>query len=152
MIKVGILIGSKTDLPFTEPTMQILTEMGIEHELNVLSAHRKPQAVAEYSQQAKSKGIEVIIAMAGGAAALPGTVAAWTEIPVIGVPLPTSEVKGIDALYAIVQMPPGVPVGCVCIGEWGARNAAYLAASIVGLQDKAVRDLYESYRKNLREN
>ena len=152
MIKVGILIGSKTDLPFTEPTMQILTEMGIEHELNVLSAHRKPQAVAEYSQQAKSKGIEVIIAMAGGAAALPGTVAAWTEIPVIGVPLPTSEVKGIDALYAIVQMPPGVPVGCVGIGEWGARNAAYLAASIVGLQDKAVRDLYESYRSYFRTN
>ena len=152
MIKVGILIGSKTDLPYTEPTLQILTEMGIEHELNVLSAHRKPQAVAEYSQQAKSKGIEVIIAMAGGAAALPGTVAAWTEIPVIGVPLPTSEVKGIDALYAIVQMPPGIPVGCVGIGEWGARNAAYLAASIVGLQDKDVRDLYESYRKNLREN
>ena len=141
MIKVGILIGSKTDLPYTEPTLQILTEMGIEHELNVLSAHRKPQAVAEYSQQAKSKGIEVIIAMAGGAAALPGTVAAWTEIPVIGVPLPTSEVKGIDALYAIVQMPPGIPVGCVGIGEWGARNAAYLAASIVGLQDKEVRDL-----------
>ena len=152
MIKVGILIGSKTDLPYTEPTLQILTEMGIEHELNVLSAHSKPQAVAEYSQQAKSKGIEVIIAMAGGAAALPGTVAAWTEIPVIGVPLPTSEVKGIDALYAIVQMPPGIPVGCVGIGEWGARNAAYLAASIVGLQDKGVRDLYESYRKNLREN
>ena len=140
------------DSPYTEPTLQILTEMGIEHELNVLSAHRKPQAVAEYSQQAKSKGIEVIIAMAGGAAALPGTVAAWTEIPVIGVPLPTSEVKGIDALYAIVQMPPGIPVGCVGIGEWGARNAAYLAASIVGLQDKEVRDLYESYRKNLREN
>ena len=90
--------------------------------------------------------------MAGGAAALPGTVAAWTEIPVIGVPLPTSEVKGIDALYSIVQMPPGIPVGCVGIGEWGARNAAYLAASIVGLQDKEVRDLYESYRKNLREN
>ena len=152
MIKVGILIGSKTDLPYTEPTLQILTEMGIEHELNVLSAHRKPQAVAEYSQQAKSKGIEVIIAMAGGAAALPGTVAAWTEIAVILVPLPTSEVKGIDALYAIVQMPPGIPVGCVGIGEWGARNAAYLAASIVGLQDKEVRDLYESYRKNLREN
>ena len=152
MIKARILIGSKTDLPYTEPTLQILTEMGIEHELNVLSAHRKPQAVAEYSQQAKSKGIEVIIAMAGGAAALPGTVAAWTEIPVIGVPLPTSEVKGIDALYAIVQMPPGIPVGCVGIGEWGARNAAYLAASIVGLQDKEVRDLYESYRKNLREN
>ena len=114
MIKVGILIGSKTDLPYTEPTLQILTEMGIEHELNVLSAHRKPQAVAEYSQQAKS--------------------------------------KGIDALYAIVQMPPGIPVGCVGIGEWGARNAAYLAASIVGLQDKGVRNLYESYRKNLREN
>ena len=152
MIKVGILIGSKTDLPYTEPTLQILTEMGIEHELNVLSAHRKPQAVAEYSQQAKSKGIEVIIAMAGGAAALPGPVAAWTEIPVIGVPLATSEVNGIDALYAIVQMPPGIPVGCVGIGEWGARNAAYLAASIVGLQDKGVRDLYESYRKNLREN
>ena len=152
MIKVGILIGSKTALPYTEPTLQILTEMGIEHELNVLSAHRKPQAVAEYSQQAKSKGIEVIIAMAGGAAALPGTFAAWTEIPVIGVPLPTTEVKGIDALYAIVQMAPGIPVVCVGIGEWGARNAAYLAASIVGLQDKEVRDLYESYRKNLREN
>ncbi len=93
----------------------------------------------------------MIISAAGGAAALPGVVASWTNLPVIGVPLPSSELKGIDALYAIVQMPPGVPVGCVAVGAWGARNEAYLAAGILSLKHDKIREAYSAYRRQLRE-
>ena len=148
---VGVVIGSKSDDPQIQDTLRILDEMGIEHELSVLSAHRTPQKVAQYAQSAQERGIEVIIAAAGGAAALPGAIAAWTDLPVIGVPLPSSELKGIDALHSIVQMPPGIPVGCVAVGAWGARNAAYLAASILGLKHDKIRDAYSAYRQRLRE-
>ncbi len=148
---VAVVIGSRTDEPLVQDTLKTLTDMGIEHELVAMSAHRTPQKVADYAQAAAGRGIEVIIAAAGGAAALPGVIAAYTDLPVIGIPLPTSELKGIDALHAIVQMPPGVPVACVAVGAWGARNAAYLAASILGLKHDKIREAYSGYRKRLRE-
>lgn len=148
---VSIVIGSKSDEPQVQDTLRILEELGIAHELHVLSAHRTPQRVADYARSAQERGVEVIIAAAGGAAALPGVVASWTDLPVIGIPLPSSELKGVDALYAIVQMPPGVPVACVAVGAWGARNAAYLAAGILGLKHDKIREAYSAYRQRLRE-
>ena len=129
----------------------MLDQMGVEHEVVVMSAHRTPERVMEYASSARDRGIRVIIAGAGGAAALPGAVAAWTTLPVIGVPLPSSDLKGVDALYAIAQMPPGIPVATVAIGSWGARNAAFLATQIIGLTDDAARDAYDEYRKGLKE-
>ena len=148
---VAVVIGSRTDEPLVQDTLKTLSDMGIEHELVAMSAHRTPQKVADYAQAAAGRGIEGIIAAAGGAAALPGVIAAYTDLPVIGIPLPTSELKGVDALHAIVQMPPGVPVACVAIGAWGARNAAYLAASILGLKHDKIREAYAAYRKRQRE-
>ena len=148
---VNVVIGSKSDEPQIQDTLRVLNELGIDHELRVLSAHRTPQKVADYARSAQERGVEVIIAAAGGAAALPGVVASWTDLPVIGVPLPSSELRGIDALHAIVQMPPGVPVGCVAVGAWGARNAAYLAASILSLKHDNIREAYSAYRQRLRE-
>jgi 5-(carboxyamino)imidazole ribonucleotide mutase len=148
---VGVVIGSRTDEPLVQDTLKALTDLGIEHELVAMSAHRTPQKVADYAQAAAGRGIQVIIAAAGGSAALPGVIASWTDLPVIGVPLPTSELKGVDALHAIVQMPPGVPVACVAVGAWGARNAAYLAAGILALQHDKIREAYAVFRKRLRE-
>ena len=148
---VGVIIGSKSDEPTIQETLRVLDELGIDNELRVHSAHRTPQRVADYAQSAQERGIEVIIAAAGGAAALPGVVAAWTDLPVIGVPIASGELKGIDALYSIVQMPPGVPVACVAVGSWGARNAAYLAAGILSLKHNKVREAYTAYRRQLRE-
>ncbi len=149
MPQVGIVIGSKSDKPIIERTLTLLDELGIEHELTVASAHRTPERTREYAMSARDRGIEVIIAAAGGAAALPGTIAAWTTLPVIGVPVPSSELKGIDSLYAIAQMPPGVPVACMAVGEWGARNAALLAAQILGLKYATIREAYEAYRRRI---
>ena len=132
-------------------TVDVLGQMGIEHEVVAMSAHRTPEKVMQYALSARERGIKVIIAGAGGAAALPGTVAAWTTLPVIGVPLPSSDLNGVDALYAITQMPPGIPVATVAIGGWGARNAAFLATQIIGLTDDAARDAYDGYRKSLKE-
>jgi 5-(carboxyamino)imidazole ribonucleotide mutase len=128
---VGIVMGSKSDMPVMEKAGQELEERGIRHETRVMSAHREPETVAEYAKNAKMRGLRVIIAGAGLAAALPGVVAAHTDLPVIGVPLTskTSVAGGLDALLAIAQMPPGVPVACV--GVDSARNAAVLAAKIV---------------------
>jgi len=147
---VGVLVGSKTDEPIIQDTLKVLTDMGIAHEFNAMSAHRAPQRVADYVSAAEGRGIEVIIAGAGGSAALPGVVASWTTLPVIGIPLPTSDMDGIDSLHTIVQMPPGVPVACVAIGAWGARNAAYLAASILGIKHAAIKKAYSDYREGLR--
>ena len=129
---VGIVMGSKSDLPVMEKADKELEERGIHHEVRVMSAHREPDTVADYAKNAKMRGLRVIIAGAGLAAALPGVVAAHTDLPVIGVPLTsgTSVAGGLDALLAIAQMPPGVPVGCV--GVDNARNAAVLAARIIG--------------------
>ena len=128
---VGIVMGSKSDMPVMEKAGDELEERGIRHELRVMSAHRDPDTVAEYAKNAKMRGLRVIIAGAGLAAALPGVVAAHTELPVIGVPLTSSAsvAGGLDALLAIAQMPPGVPVACVAVN--GARNAAVLAARIL---------------------
>ena len=128
---VGILVGSESDREAMEPALEELDARGISHEFNVLSAHRDPRGVAEYASTAALRGVRVLIAGAGMAAALPGTVAAYSELPVIGVPLRSSKsvLDGLDALLAIVQMPPGVPVACVSVD--GARNAAILAARIL---------------------
>jgi len=146
---VGIVMGSKSDSEAMQPALDILKNLGIEYEVNIISAHRTPEKARDYAQSARSRGIEVIIAAAGGAAHLPGVLASWTTVPVIGVPLATSELKGIDALYSIVQMPAGIPVACMAVGSWGVRNAAYLAAEILGLKYNNIRELYEKFRSDL---
>ncbi len=147
---VAVVMGSKSDTETMQPTLAVLKELGIDYEVNVISAHRTPEKARQYGLAARSKGIEVIIAAAGGAAHLPGVLASWTTLPVIGVPLAASELKGIDALYAIVQMPAGIPVATVAIGTAGAKNAAYLAAEILGLKYDKIKEAYEKYRSNLR--
>ncbi len=147
---VGVLMGSKSDEAVVSEAVKVLEELGIEHEVRVLSAHRTPEKVMEYAKSARERGLEVLIAAAGGSAALPGVLASWTTLPIIGIPLASSELKGVDSLYAIAQMPPGIPVACVAIGSWGARNAAYLAAEILGLKHDKIRKAYESYREKLK--
>jgi 5-(carboxyamino)imidazole ribonucleotide mutase len=149
MPTVAIVMGSKSDLETIQPAVEILKEFGIDSEVSIISAHRTPEKAREYAKAAREKGIEVIIAAAGGAAHLPGVLASWTTLPVIGVPLASSELKGVDALYSIVQMPGGIPVACVSVGSWGVKNAAYLAAEILGLKYNSIRDAYEKYRNNL---
>ncbi|MFQ5997498.1 MAG: 5-(carboxyamino)imidazole ribonucleotide mutase [Dehalococcoidales bacterium] len=146
---VGIVMGSKSDTEALKPTLEILTQLGIDHEVNVISAHRTPEKARQYGLEAQERGIEVIIAAAGGAAHLPGVLASWTILPVIGVPLASNELKGIDALYSIVQMPAGIPVASVAIGSAGAKNAAYLAAEILGLKYDNIRKAYQKYRRDL---
>jgi len=148
---VGIVIGSKTDEPLIQPALDMLQQLNINYELSILSAHRNPERVREYGSKARERGIEIIIAAAGSAAHLPGTLASWTTLPVIGIPLPTSELKGIDSLYSIVQMPDGVPVACVGIGASGAKNAALLAAQILSLKYEEIKDAYEKYKQKLAE-
>ena len=144
-------MGSSSDEPVVSETVKVLEDLGIDYEVRVMSAHRKPKAVMEYAVSARERGIEVLIGAAGGSAALPGVLAAWSTLPVIGVPLASSELGGSDALTAIAQMPPGVPVACVAVGSWGARNAAYLAAEILALKYESIRESYEAYRKKLQE-
>ena len=146
---VGVVMGSKSDTEALKPTLEILTQLGIDYEVNVISAHRTPEKTREYGLAVQERGIEVIIAAAGGAAHLPGVMAGWTTLPIIGVPLATSELKGIDALCSIVQMPAGIPVASVTIGNAGAKNAAYLAAEILGLKYDKIRKAYEKYRSDL---
>ena len=146
---VAVIMGSKSDEPVVQETIRALESLGIDYEVQVMSAHRAPDEVREYVKSVGERGIEVFIAAAGGSAALPGVVASWTALPVIGVPLASSELKGLDALLAIAQMPPGVPVACVSVGSWGARNAAYLAASMLSLKHEDVRKAYEAYRESL---
>ena len=148
---VGVVMGSKTDEPLAQETAEVLKQMEVDHEIVVASAHRTPEKVAEYAKTARDRGIQVIIAAAGGSAALPGVIAAWTTLPVIGIPVPSSDLKGVDSLYAIAQMPPGIPVACVAVGSWGARNAGYLAAQILGAKHEQIRQAYESYRQGLKD-
>ncbi len=149
MSLVGVIMGSKTDEPLMQPALEILQQLGIEYEVSVISAHRTPDKAREYGLKAEERGVEVIIAGAGGAAHLPGVIASWTTLPVVGVPLATSKLSGVDALYAVVQMPGGIPVACVAID--GAKNAALLAAAIISLKDAKVRAAYKQYRKKLSE-
>jgi len=148
---VGIVMGSKSDATAMQPAIDMLKELGVEFEVSVISAHRTPEKAREYGLKAGERGISVIIAGAGGAAHLPGVLASWSTIPVIGVPLPAGELKGLDALYSIVQMPGGVPVACVGIGPGGAKNAALLAAQILGLNNVTIRQSFEAYKHRLAE-
>ena len=147
---VGMVMGSKSDSDIMQATLDVLKSLEIEHEVNVISAHRTPEKAKEYAQSARERGIEVIIAAAGMAAHLPGVLASWTTLPVIGVPMASGELKGVDALYSIVQMPAGIPVACMAIGSPGAKNAAYLAAEILGLKHDKIKRAYEKYRNELK--
>jgi len=142
-------MGSKSDAEAVQPMLDVLAGLGIDYEVDIISAHRTPEKARQYGLAARSRGIEAIIAAAGGAAHLPGVLASWTTLPVIGVPLASSELKGVDALYSIVQMPAGIPVASVAIGTAGAKNAAYLAAEILGLKYEKIRKAYEKYRSGL---
>ncbi len=146
---VSVVMGSKSDTEAMQPALDTLDTLGIDYEVSIISAHRNPEKVRQYGLSARGRGIEVIIAGAGGAAHLPGVLASWTTLPVIGVPLASSELKGIDALYSIVQMPAGIPVAAVAIGTAGVKNAAYLAAEILSLKYDEIRKAYEKYRSEL---
>ncbi len=146
---VGVVMGSTSDEPLMQPALDTLHEMGIPFEVRAMSAHRTPEKTRDYALQARERGIEVIIAGAGAAAHLPGVLASWTMVPVIGVPLPTSDLKGLDSLLAMVQMPGGVPVAVVAIGPAGARNAALLAAQMLGIKHDDIAEAYAAYRRKL---
>ncbi len=144
---VAILMGSKNDMSQMEPTEKVLTSLDIPFETKVMSAHRNPDKVRDFAKTAIDSGFEIVICAAGGAAHLPGAVAANTTLPVIGVPLPTSDVAGgQDAVFGVLQMPPGVPVAGVAVGGWGARNAAYLAAAILSLKHDDIKKNYTEFR------
>ena len=136
--RVGVVMGSESDRAVMEEAVKVLTEFGVGCELVVRSAHRTPAAAARWARSARARGLEVIIAGAGGAAHLAGAMAANTRLPVLGVPLASSPLGGFDALLSTVQMPPGVPVGTLGVGSWGARNAAHLALRILALADRAL--------------
>jgi 5-(carboxyamino)imidazole ribonucleotide mutase len=144
---VGIAMGSASDLPTLQPAAEVLERFGVAHELRVLSAHRTPEAMAAYARSAASRGLKVIIAGAGGAAHLAGVVAAHTPLPVIGVPIESRSLKGLDSLLSIVQMPAGVPVATVGIG--GARNAGLLAVQILAAADPALQRRYLRFKAQL---
>jgi 5-(carboxyamino)imidazole ribonucleotide mutase len=143
---VGIIMGSASDAPTMRCASEILTSFGVAHEMKVVSAHRTPERMFAYAQSAEARGIEVIIAGAGGAAHLPGMVAALTSLPVLGVPVQSRALDGMDSLLSIVQMPKGIPVGTLAIGEAGAVNAALLAASILGNKYPDVKAAVKAYR------
>ena len=143
---VGVIMGSRSDYEFLAPAVELLTDLDVPHEVRVVSAHRTPDLMFEYASTAEARGLRVIIAAAGGAAHLPGMVAAKTLVPVLGVPVPATALQGIDSLLSIVQMPKGIPVGTLAIGKPGAANAALLAAAIVANDDPALRDRLRAWR------
>lgn len=144
---IGIIMGSSSDLPVMKEAAEFLDEIGIAYEMTVVSAHRTPKRLYEYAETAIERGISVIIAGAGGSAHLPGMVAAITTLPVIGVPVMTKTLSGVDSLYSIVQMPPGIPVATVAIN--GAKNAGILAASILSVSDSDIRTKLQNYKDSL---
>jgi 5-(carboxyamino)imidazole ribonucleotide mutase len=144
---VGVVMGSKSDWATMSRTSETLKSLGIPHECRVVSAHRTPDWMAEYAKSAASRGLEVIVAAAGGAAHLPGMVAAHTALPVLGVPIKSSVLHGVDSLLSIVQMPAGIPVGTLAIGNAGAANAALLAAAILGNKYPEIRARLEAFRQ-----
>ncbi len=148
MATVAILLGSKSDEQVMQGCTEYLTKFGISYDLQILSAHRNPDATAAFVRGAEGMGYKLIIAAAGMAAHLPGVAASYTTLPVIGVPLEGSALHGVDALYAIVQMPAGIPVATVAIGSSGAKNAAVLAAEILALSDASLREKLIAFRKN----
>lgn len=148
-VKVGIIMGSDSDLPVMSKAAEILDELQVPYELTIVSAHRTPDRLCEYAKTAEEKGLSVIIAGAGGAAHLPGMTAAMTVLPVIGVPVQTKALGGVDSLYSIVQMPPGIPVATVAIN--GAQNAGLLAAKILATSDAELLEKLKNYSKDLKE-
>jgi len=146
--QVGIIMGSTSDWPTMQAAADILTGLQVPHEAEVVSAHRTPQKLADYATTAKERGLRVIIAGAGGAAHLPGMTAAYTTLPVLGVPVESKALKGMDSLLSIVQMPGGIPVGTLAIGTAGAKNAGLLAAQILALQDAPLAERLEAFREN----
>jgi 5-(carboxyamino)imidazole ribonucleotide mutase len=148
---VGIIMGSRSDLKIMEAAHTTLEELQVPHEVRIVSAHRTPEWMAEYASTAEARGLQVIIAAAGGAAHLPGMVAAHTVLPVLGVPIPATALQGIDAMLSIAQMPGGVPVGTLAIGRPGAINAALLAAQIVAIGQPALRERLRERRAESRD-
>ena len=147
--RVGLVMGSNSDWNVMQHASDMLSELGIPHESRVVSAHRTPDLLFEYAETARERGISCIIAGAGGAAHLPGMLASKTTVPVLGVPVPSRYLKGMDSLLSIVQMPKGVPVATFAIGEAGAANAAIYAAAILGTHDKPLADRLDRQRKDL---
>jgi 5-(carboxyamino)imidazole ribonucleotide mutase len=145
---VAIVMGSKSDWDTMKHAAEILEKLDVPHSAKVVSAHRTPDLMAQFAKEAAGKGIQVIIAGAGGAAHLPGMIAAHTRLPVLGVPVESKVLRGVDSLLSIVQMPGGIPVGTLAIGAAGAKNAGLLAASILALKDDAIRGALEKYREN----
>ncbi|MCC4225698.1 5-(carboxyamino)imidazole ribonucleotide mutase [Vibrio campbellii] len=145
-MKVGIIMGSKSDWPTMKLAADMLDQFGVSYETKVVSAHRTPQLLADYASSAKERGIKVIIAGAGGAAHLPGMAAAFTSVPVLGVPVQSRALKGMDSLLSIVQMPKGIAVGTLAIGKAGAANAGILAAQILGTHDETIMAKVEAFR------
>ena len=143
---VGIVMGSDSDWPTLRPAAELLERLGVPHEARVVSAHRTPELLRTYAREAESRGLRVLIAGAGGAAHLPGMIAAWTALPVFGVPVKSRMLAGVDSLLSIVQMPAGVPVGTLAIGEAGARNAALLAGRVLAHGNPALRAQLEAFR------
>ncbi len=148
-ILVGIVMGSDSDLETMQETMKTLEKFGIGYEVNIISAHRTPQKAHEYATTCEERGLEVIIAAAGGAAHLAGVMASWTSLPVIGVPMQTQLSGGLDSLLSMVQMPSGVPVATVAVGKAGAKNAAILSAEILGIKYPEIRTKIKEYKKEI---
>jgi 5-(carboxyamino)imidazole ribonucleotide mutase len=147
--EVGVILGSKSDLQLMESCLKQLAEFDIDAEVKICSAHRDPAGVMEWASTARQRGLKMVIAAAGGAAHLPGVVAAWTDLPVVGVPVPTPHLGGVDSLYSIVQMPAGIPVATMAIGEAGAKNAAWFAARVLGVTDPEVAGRHRDKRQAL---
>jgi 5-(carboxyamino)imidazole ribonucleotide mutase len=150
-VRVGIVLGSDSDLDIMLETVRVLDALGVGSEVVVASAHRTPHRTEEWAAGAAGRGLRVLIAAAGGAAALPGVVAAFSPLPVIGVPIPSTSLNGLDSLLSIAQMPRGVPVATVAIGSWGAANAGILAAQMLALSDAALAERLAAYRRRLAE-
>jgi len=150
MRKISILMGSASDLETVKEAVDVLKEFKVGAEVKVLSAHRTPKEVAQYVEKASKKGTKVFIAAAGMSAALAGVVAAHTTLPVIGIPIETKNLKGLDSLLSTVQMPPGIPVACMAIGKAGAKNAALFALQILGTTDKGIAKKLAAYKKGMR--
>lgn len=151
IISVGVVMGSDSDLPVMQETAKILDAMNIGYEIQIVSAHRTPEKAHEYAVTAEKRGLEVIIAGAGGAAHLAGVIASLTPLPVVGVPMQTQLLGGLDSLLSIVQMPSGVPVATVAVGKAGAKNAGILAAQILGVKFPEIRQKVKEYKKELAE-
>ena len=149
---VGVIMGSKSDWPTMKNATEILEELGVSYEVKVVSAHRTPDLMFEYAETAEARGLKVIIAGAGGSAHLPGMVASKTVVPVLGVPIQSKALSGQDSLLSIVQMPGGIPVGTLAIGNSGAKNAGILAAQIIGNHDQTVRDRVCKFRSDQTQN